>query len=47
MKKEVVRVPLGGYDSNESIEVNIDIDWPRRSDEKQKSAERVKSNEKM
>lgn len=36
-KTEVVRVPLGGYDSDESIEVNIDIDWPRKSEEKQKS----------
>ena len=33
-QKEVIRVPLGGFDSNESIEVNIDIDWQRRSDEK-------------
>jgi len=24
-----VRVPLAGVDSDESIEVNIDIDWPR------------------
>lgn len=23
-------VPLGGFDSDESIEVNIDIDWPKR-----------------
>lgn len=35
-KTEVVRVPLGGYDSDESIEVNIDIDWPRKSEEKKK-----------
>jgi hypothetical protein len=28
-KTEVVKVPLGGFDSDESIEVNIDIDWPK------------------
>ena len=27
---------MGGYDSDESIEVNIDIDWPRKSEEKKK-----------
>jgi len=27
-KQEVLKVPLGGIDSDESIEINIDIDWP-------------------
>lgn len=29
-----MKVPLGSYDSDESIEVNIDIDWPRKSEDK-------------
>lgn len=27
-KQEVLKVPLGGIESDESIEINIDIDWP-------------------
>ena len=41
-KTEVVKVPLGGFDSDESIEVNIDIDWPKREGEQSNGPKEVK-----
>lgn len=41
---EVVKVPLAGIDSDESIEVNIDIDWPRAKNKKDEPKEQILSS---
>lgn len=45
-KDEIIKVPLWGGDSDESIEVNIDIDWPKRSVEEMKQAPKSEESEK-
>jgi hypothetical protein len=43
-KPEVFKVPLAGIDSDESIEVNIDIDWPRIQPQNKKETTQILSS---